>query len=215
MAMMLWRDAAAIVDLLAGRGEHDAGGGKKVSAPGQVLVYLMYRQPFTHARVQEALIVLFGLGALLCLAIVMLAGQFSIHAAQMAAAEAIPVVFLVTTLAASRPTPLPHELLKASVCLLLITTGGLICTALSAMRQAWAMNWAGEGSAAARSVPRPKADALEPHVGLVPSPAERRYHQDGVGASLQIPRQLQGRSPDSRLGVSFHRGERTSAKSER
>src|SRR5262249_38398283 len=111
MAMMLWRDAAAIVDLLAGRGEHDAGGGKKVSAPGQVLVYLMYRQPFTHARVQEALIVLFGLGALLCLAIVMLAGQFSIHAAQMAAAEAIPVVFLVTTLAASRPTPLPHELL--------------------------------------------------------------------------------------------------------
>jgi hypothetical protein len=109
------------------------------SAPGPPLVYLMYRQPFTHTRVQESLIVLFGLGALLRLAIVMLAGQFSIHAAQMAA-EAIPVVFLVTTLAASRPTPLPHQLLKASICLLLIATGaGLICTALSAMRQAWAI----------------------------------------------------------------------------
>jgi hypothetical protein len=82
---------------------------------------------------QESLIVLFWLGALLRLAIAMFAGQFSIHAVQMAA-EAIPVVLLVTTLAGSRPTPLPHQLLKTSVCLLLIATG-----LLSGMRQAWAI----------------------------------------------------------------------------
>jgi len=106
------------------------------SAPGPPLVYLMYRQPLAHARVQESLILFFGVGALVRLAIVVPAGQFSLYAVQLAA-ESLPVVFLVTAVAAGRPVPLPTRLLKAIVCLLLTATGaGLIGAALSAMSQA-------------------------------------------------------------------------------
>ncbi len=55
------------------------------------------------------------------------------HVVVQLAAEAIPVAFLVTSLAASRPSPLPPRLLKTLVCLLLIATGvGMIGAALSA-----------------------------------------------------------------------------------
>jgi uncharacterized protein len=106
------------------------------SAPGPPLVYLMYRQPLPHARVQESLILFFGMGALLRLALVVPAGQFSLDAVQLAA-EAIPVVFVVTSFAAIRPPPLRLDLLRAVACLLLVATGaGMIGTALLAMSRA-------------------------------------------------------------------------------
>src|SRR5579871_2474855 len=54
--------------------------GGMFSASGPPIVYLMYRQPLSHARIQESLILFFGVGSLLRLVIVLLAGRFSMHA---------------------------------------------------------------------------------------------------------------------------------------
>ena len=59
--------------------------GGMFAAPGPSLVYLMYRHPLPRARIQEALILFFGIGALLRLAIIVPAGQFSLYALQLAA----------------------------------------------------------------------------------------------------------------------------------
>ena len=137
-ALLLWRAAAPLRAVSSRASFAVAGGlsglmGGMFSAPGPPLVYLMYRQPLPLARVQESLVLLFGVGALLRLAIVVLAGQFSPHAVRLAA-ESIPVVVLVTSVAARRPPPLSPKLLKAAVCLLLIATGmGMMSAALSAM----------------------------------------------------------------------------------
>jgi uncharacterized protein len=110
--------------------------GGMFSASGPPLVYLMYRQPLAHARIQESLMVFFGVGSMLRLTIIVSAGSFSAHAVALAA-EAMPVVLAVTTVSAGRPPPLSPRLLKTIVCLLLVATGaGLIGAALSAMLQA-------------------------------------------------------------------------------
>ena len=138
-ALLLWRAAKTWEKPSSRRAFVFAGGlsgllGGMFAAPGPPLVYLMYRQPLAHARVQESLILFFGIVALLRLLIVVPAGQFSAPAALLAA-EAVPVVFLVTSFAAARPPPLPPQLLKALVCLLLVATGtGMIGAALAAMR---------------------------------------------------------------------------------
>jgi uncharacterized protein len=126
-ALLLWRAAEPLKVVSSRRAFVVAGGfsgllGGMFSAPGPPLVYLMYRQPLAHARIQESLILFFGIAALLRLALVVPAGQFSLGAAQLAA-EAVPVVFIVTSFAASRPPPLPLPLLKTMVCLLLVATG--------------------------------------------------------------------------------------------
>jgi uncharacterized protein len=137
-ALLLWR-AAEPLKAVSSRGAFVVAGGISgllggmFSAPGPPLVYLMYRQPLAHARIQESLILFFGMAALLRLALVVPAGQFSIGAAQLAV-EAIPVVFIVTSFAASRPPPLPLPVLKAIVCLLLVATGaGMIGGSLLSM----------------------------------------------------------------------------------
>jgi uncharacterized protein len=134
-ALLLWR-AAEPRNTVSSRGAFVLAGGASGLLGGMFsppLVYLMYRQPLAHARVQVSLILVFGIGALLRLIIMVLAGQFSIYVVQLAA-EAIPVVFLVTSVAAARPLPLPPKLLKAVVCLLLVASGaGMISAALSAM----------------------------------------------------------------------------------
>ena len=110
--------------------------GGMFSASGPPLVYLLYRQPLAHARIQESLMVFFGVGSLLRLTIVVSAGSFSARAVALAA-EAIPVVFAVTAVTAGQPPPLSPKLLKAIVCLLLVATGaGLVGAALSAMHYA-------------------------------------------------------------------------------
>ena len=142
-ALLLWR-VAEPRKTVSSRGAFVLAGGISgllggmFSAAGPPLVYLMYRQPLAHARVQESLILFFGMGALLRLAIVVPTGHFSAQAVGLAA-ESIPVVFFVTSAAARRPPPLRPKLLKAIVCLLLVITGaGMIGAALSAMSQAYA-----------------------------------------------------------------------------
>ena len=63
--------------------------------------------------------VIFGLGTALRLFIVIPSGQFSLFSVQLAA-EALPVVFVVTSYSASRPPPLSPKLLKGLICALLI-----------------------------------------------------------------------------------------------
>jgi uncharacterized protein len=140
-ALLLWR-AAEPRKTVSSRGAFVLAGGISgllggmFSASGPPIVYLTYRQPWAHARVQESLLLFFGVGALLRLAIVVPAGRFSLHAVQLAA-EASPVVFFLTAFVARRPPPLPPKLLRALVCLLLVATGaGLIGAAVWAMSRA-------------------------------------------------------------------------------
>lgn len=136
--LLLWRAGTPLKTVSSRQAFVFAGGmsgllGGMFAAAGPPLVYLMYRQPFPHARIQESLIFFFGLAALMRLAVILAAGTFSISAA-MLTAEAIPVVFFVTLTAAGRPPPLSPRLLKALVCLLLVLTGaGLIGAALFAI----------------------------------------------------------------------------------
>ena len=116
-ALLLWHAAEPLKTVSSRSAFVVSGGisgllGGMFSAPGPPLVYLMYRQPLPHARIQESLILFFGMGALLRLALVVPAGQFSLDAVQLAA-EAIPVVFVVTSFAAIRPPPLRLDLLRA------------------------------------------------------------------------------------------------------
>lgn len=92
------------------------------SASGPPLVYLLYRQPMPHAWVRQSLMVVFGLGTALRLLIVVPSGQFSLLSLQLAA-EALPVVFLVTGYAVRHPSPLSPKVFKALICVLLIATG--------------------------------------------------------------------------------------------
>jgi hypothetical protein len=92
------------------------------SASGPPLVYLLYRQPKPLAWIRESLMVIFGLGTALRLFIVVPSGQFSLLSLQLAA-EALPVVLVVTFYAARRPLPLSPKLLRGLVCGLLIATG--------------------------------------------------------------------------------------------
>lgn len=92
------------------------------SAAGPPLVYVVYRQPWPLARIQESLIFAFGVGALLRLVVLGLAGQIGAQSLLLAA-EAIPVVLLVTLLSANRKPPVSRETLKHMVCLLLIAAG--------------------------------------------------------------------------------------------
>ena len=92
------------------------------SAPGPALVYLLYRQPMPIARIQESLLLIFGLGTTLRLLVIVPSGQFSLFSLQLAL-EALPVVFIVTSYAARRAPLLSPKLIKALVCVLLIATG--------------------------------------------------------------------------------------------
>ena len=126
-ALVLWRAAEPWDAMSPPRSFALAGGISGVlsgmfGAPGPPMVYLMYRQPLDPARIQASLILFFGIGGLLRLAIVVPAGQFSLRAVALSA-EALPVVFLVTALAAGRPPPMPPKVLKAIVCVLLLASG--------------------------------------------------------------------------------------------
>lgn len=60
-------------------------------------------------------------------------GQFSVQAVWLAA-EAIPVVLVVTALSATRPPPLPAATMKRVVCVFLVFAGaGMLVSSLYAM----------------------------------------------------------------------------------
>lgn len=140
-ALLLWWAGTPLKTASSRRAFAFAGGlsgllGGMFAAAGPPLVYLMYRQPLPHARIQESLIAFFGVTSLMRLAVTLSAGTFSTNAVALAA-EAIPVVFGVTLIAAGRPPPLSPSLLRALVCLLLVLTGaGLTGAAVSAMAAA-------------------------------------------------------------------------------
>jgi hypothetical protein len=139
-ALLLWQAARPLSAVSPRRSFVVVGGmagvlGGLFSAAGPPLVYLMYRQPWPLARIQETLIFFFGLGALLRLAVLVPTGHFSAHAAQLAA-EAVPVVLLVTAVGAGRPAPFSPAVVKRLVCVLLLLAGlGMTGAAASALMQ--------------------------------------------------------------------------------
>jgi len=96
--------------------------GGMFSAGGPPLVYLLYRQPKPPGWAREQLMVFFGFSTTLRLLIVVPSGQMSLLDLQLAA-EALPVVFLMTYLAVRHPLPLSPKLFRSLICVLLIATG--------------------------------------------------------------------------------------------
>lgn len=126
-ALLLWRiakphETTSSPRVFAGVGLLSGVLGGLFSASGPPLVYLAYRQPWTLPRIQESLIFCFGVGALLRIAVLGMSGQIG-QLTMVLAAEAIPVVWLVTLLTANRKLPFSRETLKHLVCLLLMGAG--------------------------------------------------------------------------------------------
>jgi uncharacterized membrane protein YfcA len=138
-ALSLWRAARPLPSLSPPSVYAFTGGiagllAGMFSASGPPLVYLLYRQPRPLAWIRESLMVIFGLSTTLRLLIVVPTGHFSLLSLQLAA-EALPVVFLVTSYAARHPPPMPPKLLRGLVVVLLIATGSSMgISALLTMR---------------------------------------------------------------------------------
>jgi uncharacterized protein len=126
-ALLLWR-AAQPYAAVSGRPAFVGTGllsgilGGLFAAAGPPLVYLMYRQPWPLRRIQEALIFSFGVTALFRLVVLGSTGHIGLRSVLLAA-EAVPVVLLVTSLAANRKPPVSREVLKHVVCVLLVVAG--------------------------------------------------------------------------------------------
>lgn len=103
------------------------------SSPGPPLAYLMYRQPWPLARIQETLVFFFGMGAVLRLIILVPTGHFGMSSLILAA-EATPVVILVSAYTARQTKNVSTRLVKNVTSALLILAGtGTIATAISAL----------------------------------------------------------------------------------
>lgn len=96
--------------------------GGMFATSGPPLVYAVYRQPWSMESIQESLVFCFGVGSALRLVVMGVSGQITGLAIQLAA-EALPVVFAVTLLAANRPAPVSRQVLKTIVCTLLVCAG--------------------------------------------------------------------------------------------
>jgi hypothetical protein len=137
-ALLLWRTTTPL-SKTSGIGYFTVVGslsgvlGGMFSAAGPPLVYAVYRQPWPLERVQESLIFSFAAGAVLRLLVMAFSGHFSIDAAILAA-EAIPIVLIVTALSATRPPPLSTAALRNIVCILLVGSGvGMVMSSAQAM----------------------------------------------------------------------------------
>lgn len=95
------------------------------SSAGPPLVYLMYRQPLARELVQQCLILMFALNALLRLALVLAGGDFS-HQALLLSACAVPVVYAVNTLQHRYPLQLDLRKTQLLVGALLMLTGAML-----------------------------------------------------------------------------------------
>jgi uncharacterized membrane protein YfcA len=138
-AVSLWRAAQPLPAMSSAKTFAITGGiagimGGMFSAGGPPLVYLLYRQPKPLTWIRQSLMVFFGFTTSLRLFIVVPSGQFSLFAVQLAA-EALPVVFLMTYFAVRHPVPLSPKLFRGLICVLLITTGvSMAISAFLAMR---------------------------------------------------------------------------------
>lgn len=138
-ALSLWR-AAQLLPSMSSRSAFAVTGGLAglmggmFSAGGPPLVYLLYRQPKPLGWAREQLMVFFAFSTTLRLLVVVPSGQISLFDLQLAA-EALPVVFLMTWLAVRHPRPLSPRLFKGLICALLVATGvSMGVGALLAMR---------------------------------------------------------------------------------
>lgn len=126
-ALSLWRAAQPLKSMSSPAVFAVTGGiagilGGMFSAGGPPLVYLSYRQPKPPGWAREQLMVFFSFSTTLRLLIVVPSGQFSLFDLQLAA-EALPIVFLMTWLAVRYPLPLSPKLFRGLICVLLIATG--------------------------------------------------------------------------------------------
>lgn len=126
-ALLLWKVARPYATASSPRSFAVVGAlsgvlGGIFSAAGPPLVYAAYRQPWSLEVIQESLIFSFGVGAVIRLVVMAISGQFSLLSMQLAL-EAIPVVFVVTALAATRRPPFSRDTLKHAVCALLVCAG--------------------------------------------------------------------------------------------
>jgi uncharacterized membrane protein YfcA len=130
-ALMLWR-AAKPLERESGQEVFVSAGllagilGGMFSTPGPPLVYVVYRQPWSLARIQESLIYFFGAGALLRLIMIVSSGQFTMQSVWLTLIAA-PVVFLVTWVAVHQKAPFSVSTMKAMVSALLIVSGVTMC----------------------------------------------------------------------------------------
>jgi uncharacterized membrane protein YfcA len=126
-ALSLWRAARPLPEMSSPRVFALTGGiagllGGMFSAGGPPLVYLFYRQPKPLGWARQSLMVFFAFSTTLRLFIVVPSGQFSFFALQLAA-EALPVVLLMTYFAVRHPLPLSPKIFRGIICILLIATG--------------------------------------------------------------------------------------------
>ena len=137
-AYLLWRTASPLAQTSGSRYFALAGSisgvlGGMFSAPGPPLVYAVYRQPWPAQRVQEALIFLFGAGAVLRLAVMVATGQFSTQAVLLTL-EALPVVLIVTAWSATRQPPVSQAVLRNVVSVFLVVSGlAMVVSSLGAL----------------------------------------------------------------------------------
>jgi len=126
-ALLLWRAAKPYAAVSRAGSFALVGGisgilGGLFSSPGPPLVYMAYRQPWPIKTIQESLVFSFGVGAALRLVVMGLSGQISKQAVLLGVA-ALPIVFIVTGLAANRRPPCSRETLRHVICALLAFAG--------------------------------------------------------------------------------------------
>ena len=102
------------------------------SSPGPPIVYHMYRQPLPAELVRACLMTMFAFAAALRGAVVLAAGQISLHALALAALS-VPVAYGTTRLARYTKIDVPPKVLQLVVAGLLGIAGGtLLVSALRA-----------------------------------------------------------------------------------
>jgi uncharacterized protein len=101
------------------------------STAGPPLVYHFYRQPLPIEVIRETLVAVFGLNAILRLALVVLAGNIP-NAAYWPCLLAVPLVIAATALARRFPPPLsPPAFRRVIFCLLFVSGASLGLSALA------------------------------------------------------------------------------------
>ena len=103
------------------------------SASGPPLVYQFYRQPLSLDAVRDTLVAALATGSLIRLAMVVPAGQFTLHSLLLCAVS-VPIAMGLTWWLRRHPPQWPRETVLRIVCALLVVTGvGLIGPAVSAL----------------------------------------------------------------------------------
>ena len=95
------------------------------SSPGPPIVFHMYRQPLPAELVRACLMTMFAFAAALRGAVVLVAGQISVHALVLAALS-VPVAYATTRLARHTKIEVPPQVLRLVVAGLLAIAGGTL-----------------------------------------------------------------------------------------